>query len=67
MDWVTLLWNNSSLPNPLVCLELNQQAAVPVLSEFSYTDCGCFACPVQSARQRLAELSTANPLPRTCL
>lgn len=31
----TRFWNNSSLPNPRVCLELNQWAAVPVLSDFS--------------------------------
>ena len=52
----TWFWHYSSLLNSLVCLELNQQAAVAVLSDYSPADRACFACPLQSARQRLAEL-----------
>lgn len=52
----TWFWHYSSLLNSLVCLELNQQAAVAVLSDYSPADRACFACPLQSARHRLAEL-----------
>lgn len=66
-SWETWLWFNSSLPNPPVCLELNQQAAAPAPRGFSPADRGCFACLLQSARQCLAEISAVNPLLHTCL
>lgn len=38
--------------NPFVCIELNEQAAVSMLSYYSSADHACFACQVQNARQR---------------
>lgn len=48
--------------------EVNQRAAVPVLTDCSSADCGCFACLIHKCQATFGWTQTAaNPLPHTCL